>query len=744
MWTILVGFINTKFKVNVGLPEYLMLLSIALLSIYAIISHKRGSEQRRTVDALNESEQRYQAIFDNAAIGIAKISTDGQFLEVNKEFCRIIGYTQEEVSSQKLGFQHITFPDDVETCWDLAKQLLAGVVQSGSVEKRYVRKDGTVAWVELSVCLLKNSMGLPLCFITLVRDITERKQAEEDTKLSALLFQNSSEAMTITDGDGIVLKINPAFTKLTGYTADEVIGKNPKILQSGRHDRAFYQKMWQAINTTGRWQGEIWNKRKNGEIYAEWLSINTIYNQDGSVHRRVALFTDISEKKKSEELIWNQANFDFLTQLPNRRMFHDRLELEIKKAYRAQLSLALLFIDLDRFKEVNDTLGHDKGDMLLKEASQRLCSCVREIDTVARLGGDEFTVIVGGLNDLFNVERIAQEILKKLAVAFQLAEQFVYVSGSIGITFYPKDGTEVEELLKNADQAMYDAKRQGRNRYSYFTPDMKKAVQMQMQLVNELRTALAEHQFRVYYQPIVELATGSVRTAEALVRWQHPTRGLISPAEFMPVAEQSGLIVDIGDWVFREAVSQAARWRISQCTEFKISVNKSSVQFQSQGSNHSAWFAHLANLGMSAQSIVMEITQGLLLDASRALSDQLLEFRNAGMQISIDDFGAGYSTPVFSNQIKIDFIKIDQSFVRGLAADSADSVICEAIISMAHKLGVKVVAEGVETEEQRDLLLKAGCDFGQGYLFAKPVPVEEFEALLCREGGHSYLKSMMV
>ena len=717
-----------------------MLLSIAMLSIFGIISHKRGSEHRRTVEALNESEQRFHAIFDNAAIGIAKVSTDGQFLEINKEFCRIIGYTREDVLSQKLGFQHITFPDDMETCWDLAKKLLAGVVQSGSVEKRYVRKDGTVVWVELSVCLLKNSMGLPLCFITSVRDITERKQAEEDTKLSDLLFQNSTEAMTITDGDGAVLKINPAFTKLTGYTADEVIGKNPKILQSGRHDRAFYQKMWQAINTTGRWQGEIWNKRKNGETYAEWLSINTIFNQDGSVHRRVALFTDISEKKKSEELVWNQANFDFLTQLPNRRMFHDRLELEIKKAYRAQLSLALLFIDLDRFKEVNDTLGHDKGDMLLKEASQRLCACVREIDTVARLGGDEFTVIVGGLNDLSNVERIAQEILKKLAVAFQLAEEFVHVSGSIGITFYPKDGTEVEELLKNADQAMYDAKRHGRNRYSYFTPDMKKAVQMQMQLVNELRTALAEHQFRVYYQPIVELATGSVRTAEALVRWQHPTRGLVSPAEFMPVAEQCGLIVDIGDWVFREAVSQAARWRISQCTEFKISVNKSPVQFQSQGSNHSAWFAHLANLGMTAQSIVMEITQGLLLDASSALSDQLLEFRNAGMQISIDDFGTGCSTPVFSNQIKIDFIKIDQSFVRGLTAESTDSVICEAIISMAHKLGIKVVAEGVETEEQRDLLLKAGCDFGQGYLFAKPVPVEEFEALLCQKDGHSYLK----
>jgi len=724
-----------------GLPEYLMFLLIVLLVLVGFISSKPGREQRRTGEALNESEQRFRAIFDNAAIGIAKVSPDGQFKEINKEYCRIIGYTREEVSSQKLGFQQITFPDDVENCWDLAKQLLDGAIQSGSVEKRYVRKDGAVIWVDLSVCLLRNSKGLPLCFISSVRDITERKQAEEDTKLATLLFQNSSEAMVVTKADGEILNINPSFTKLTGYAADEVIGKNPKILQSGRHDRTFYQKMWQMIETTGRWQGEIWNRRKNGEIYAEWLSINTIFNQDGSVHRRVALFTDISEKKKSEELIWNQANFDFLTQLPNRRMFHDRLELEIKKASRAKLPLALLFIDLDRFKEVNDTLGHDKGDNLLKEAAKRLSASVREVDTVARLGGDEFTVIVGGLHDLSNVERIAQDILKKLAEPFLLAEEFVYVSGSIGITFYPKDGTEIEELLKNADQAMYDAKRQGRNRYSYFTPAMKESFQMQMRLVNDLRTALANHQFRVYYQPIVELATGSVRTAEALVRWQHPTQGLVSPAEFIPIAERSGLIVDIGDWVFREAVSQAARWRISQCAEFRISVNKSSEQFQSQGSNHSAWFAHLANLGLPPQIIVMEITQGLLLEADTALSDQLFEFRNVGMQISIDDFGAGHSMPVFPSQVKVDFIKIDQSLVGGLATDSEDFVICETIISMAHKLGMRVVAEGVETKEQRDLLLKAGCDFGQGYLFSKPVPVEEFEALLCQKDGHSYLKS---
>jgi EAL domain-containing protein (putative c-di-GMP-specific phosphodiesterase class I) len=317
-----------------------------------------------------------------------------------------------------------------------------------------------------------------------------------------------------------------------------------------------------------------------------------------------------------------------------------------------------------------------------------------------------------------------------------LEDETVYVSASIGITFYPSDGTEVETLLKNADQAMYDAKRQGRNRYSYFTQAMQEATQAHMWLANELRGALAGHQLRVFYQPIVELATGSVRTAEALVRWQHPLRGLISPAEFIPVAEQTGMIGDIGDWVFREAASQAARWRMSHHAEFRISVNKSSVQFLNHGNNQSAWLAHLTKLGLPAHTMVMEITQSLLLEASHTITDQLIEFRNAGMQISLEDFDIDHSPPAFADQLKIDYIKINPSFVSNLSPDSEDMAVCEAIISMAHKLGMKVIAEGVETAEQRGLLIAADCDFGQGYLFSKPVPAEEFEKLIFHTDGN--------
>ncbi len=727
-----VGDLCREVEADWRLLVYLTPVPVALLGLVGFISYRRRSERRVAEDALRESEFLFRSQFELGNIGIAIFSPQKGLLRANPKLCQMLGYSEAELARCK--WTELSYPDDVSADRAQFKRMLAGEFDRYETDKRLIRMDGDTIHAHLTVSCYRKEGRVQFVVAGLL-DITERKHAEEEMKLAALLYQNSSEAMTVTDTNGIILNVNPAFTRLTGYSVDEVIGKNPRILASGHHDWNFYQRMWQAINATGRWQGEILNKRKNGEVYAEWLSINTIYNEDGSVHRRVALFSDISEKKRSEELIWNQANFDFLTQLPNRRMFHDRLAQEIKKASRAKLALALLFIDLDRFKEVNDTLGHDKGDILLKEASLRLSSCVRDADTVARLGGDEFTVILGGLGDVSSVERIAQAILGKLAEPFLLGTEVVYVSGSIGITFYPRDGTEIEALLKNADQAMYDAKRQGRNRYSYFTPAMQEAAQVQMKLANELRNALVEHQFRVFYQPIVELATGTVRTAEALVRWQHPTCGLISPSEFMPVAEQTGLIGEIGDWVFREAAAQAARWRMSHFSEFRVSVNKSAVQFHNQGSNHSAWFSHLTKLGLPAHSIVMEITQGLLLDANAGIADQLLEFRDAGMQISLDDFGAGHSTPAFLSQFKIDYIKIDQSFVGRLSPDSDDLAICEAIISMSHKLGMKVVAEGVETADQRDLLVKAGCDFGQGYLFSKPVSAEEFEQMVFPQGG---------
>lgn len=561
---------------------------------------------------------------------------------------------------------------------------------------------------------------------------TRRLEAEESMRLAASVYETSSEGIIITDVDNQIIAVNPAFAIITGYTQAEVIGKNSSIFKSSHHDEAFYEAMWHDINTTGKWQGEIWDKRKSGDSYPKWMSINTVYNQDGTPQRRVAMFIDVSQKKQADQLIWHQANFDALTELPNRQMFHDLLDRDVKKAHRAGERLALMLLDLDKFKEINDTLGHDTGDILLKEVALRLSSCVRESDTVARLGGDEFAILLTELVGSGDIEHVAQKFLHKLTEPFQLGDQIAYISASIGITLYPEDAGDIETLLKNADQAMYAAKGLGRNRYSYFTPFMQEAVQARVRIANDLRGALAGKQFWIAYQPIVELVTSNINKAEALIRWQHPTRGLISPAEFIPIAEETGLINDIGEWVFRESAQQAKRWRASLRSAFQVSVNKSPVQFHNEDNTYIAWSDYLQQLGLPGQSIAVEITEGLLLDAGTQVTKRLLEFRDAGIQVSLDDFGTGYSSLSYLTKLDIDYLKIDQSFTRHLKPSSEALALCEAIIVMAHKLGMKVIAEGVETEEQKNLLLAAGCDYGQGYLFSRPVPADEFENLLSK------------
>jgi diguanylate cyclase (GGDEF)-like protein/PAS domain S-box-containing protein len=561
----------------------------------------------------------------------------------------------------------------------------------------------------------------------------DKSRINEELQLALLVYQNSSEAMMVTDKDGTILTINAAFTRLTGCSQEEAIGKNPQTF-GNENEHAFYYHVWQHLDPQGHWEGEIVDKRKSGETYTKWLTVNTIFNEDGSVHRRVVLFYDITEKKKTEELIWQQANFDPLTGLPNRRMFHDRLAQDMKKAHRDESSLALLFLDLDRFKEVNDTLGHSMGDQLLKEAAKRLLNCVRDTDTVARLGGDEFTVILVGIQDSAGVERIAEDILGRMSEPFQLGEELAYVTTSIGITLFPDDADNIDTLIKNADQAMYVAKQLGRNRCSYFTHSMQEAAQSRMRLLRDIRNALSNNEFLVYYQPIVELASGVVHKAEALIRWQHPQRGLVNPAEFIPVAEETGLINEIGDLIFLEATQQCQVWRERFHPDFQISINKSPVQFRTDR-GQKTWAEQMRLMGMPGSSVVVEITEGLLMDANEVVNAKLLQFRDAGIQVALDDFGTGYSSLSYLQRFDIDYIKIDQSFVRSLAPGAHDLALCEAIIVMAHKLNMKVIAEGVETLAQRELLMAAGCDYAQGYLFARPLPRDAFESLLQSNGG---------
>lgn len=556
-------------------------------------------------------------------------------------------------------------------------------------------------------------------------------------------LRQSSEALAQTH-QPIILRdaelrcqyVNPAFTALFGYTLQDVIGTafSLRVKPAGGFSSQEIDLAKQSDYAIARSQGvyklECTRQTKAGDIIPVMIQISPIKDNFNQITGYVSIITDMTEKKKAEEIIWHQANYDALTKLPNRNMFHDRLSQEIKKAQREKLQVAVIFLDLDHFKEINDTLGHDFGDALLKEASERIVKCVRKSDTVSRLGGDEFTIILGALENSNIAEKIMQSILSALAEPFNLGIDIVNISASIGITMYPDDGLELDVLLKNADQAMYVAKNNGRNRYSYFTKALQDEAQKRRVIVRDMREALTKDQFKLFYQPIVDLKTGGIHKAEALIRWQHPSRGMISPADFIPIAEDTGMIVEIGDWVFKQAARQVAYWHQFIHPTFQISINKSPVQFQSKVITHQDWFNYLAELGLPGDSIVVEITEGLLLDANPLVKEKLLAFRDAGVQVSLDDFGTGYSSLSYLKKFDIDYIKIDQSFTRNLQPNSDDLALCEAIIVMASKLGIKVIAEGIETTEQHELLCAAGCSYGQGYFYSRPIPAEEFEQLL--------------
>lgn len=714
-------------------PQYLAVAVLAVIGFMVMLAIAISAAYRNaeTAEELRKSEERWKFALESAGEGVWDWDVPSGRIAYSKWWQEMLGYGEDEIDGDIAEWESRVHPDDRPRVMQEVEAYFAGRTSTFSSEFRCQSKDGSWKWV-LSHGLLvnRNADNQPLRMIGTHKDITARKATEESVQLASLVYQNSSEAMMVMDGDGVIMTVNPAFTELTGYLSQEVIGKHADFLSASQHDRAFHDELWATINRTGRWQGELWSRRKNGGIYAEWLSINTIYSDDGSAHRRVGLFSDITKKKEFEELIWREANFDLLTGLPNRRMFLNRLEEEIKKARRANMPLTLMFIDLDRFKEVNDTLGHDTGDLLLKEAAMRIRACVRETDTVARMGGDEFTIILCGQNEQNNIARVYTGILHKLAQPFFLRDEAAYVSASIGITVFPSDAHTIEELLKNADQAMYAAKSQGRNRYCYFTPAMQAAAQSRMRLANDMRIALAEEQFCLVYQPIVKLATGEIQKAEALVRWLHPEHGLVSPSEFIPVAEDTGLIVQLGDWVFREAATELKRLRKHFDPGFEISVNKSAIQCRADSNIQLDWAAYLRELDLPGQCITVEITESILLDAHKTVTEKLSGLRNAGMRVSLDDFGTGYSSLSYLKKFDIDYLKIDRSFICNLKKNSVDYALCEAIIVMAHKLGMKVVAEGVETVEQCDLLAEAGCDFAQGYLFSKPVPANELEKML--------------
>jgi diguanylate cyclase (GGDEF)-like protein/PAS domain S-box-containing protein len=557
----------------------------------------------------------------------------------------------------------------------------------------------------------------------------ERQHKDAELKIAAQVFETSQEGIMVTDAANRIIAVNQAFTRITGYSREEAVGAAPSLLSSGQHDETFFQAMWDAVVGAGNWQGEIWNRRKNGELYVEWLSIQCVRDPEGGGLRRIGLFTDITDRKQANELAWRNANFDLLTQLPNRRLFFDRLEQDIKQAQRDNARLALLFIDLDHFKQVNDMQGHAMGDALLQETAQRLGASMAQTDTLARLGSDQFAIILGEFLHPQDIECTASRLLDALRQPFELGAHPTHITASIGIAVYPDDGPSAHSLLRNADHAMHVAKSQGRNSFSYFTAAMQQAAQQRRHLLADLHGALAKEQFELAYQPIVDLATGRIDKAEALLRWRHPQHGLVNPAAFIPLAEESGLIQSIGDWVFREAMHTTQGLIERTGVPLKTSVNVSPVQFAND-EFPAQWLAHLQKNGITASALAVEITEGILIHHRPEVVRKLAALRQTGITVAIDDFGTGYSSLSYIKRFDIDVLKIDQSFVRDMADDFSSQALVEAIIVMAHKLGLKVVAEGIETAEQRDLLVALGCGYGQGYFLSRPVSAQDFEQLL--------------
>ncbi|MFM0726793.1 EAL domain-containing protein [Paraburkholderia strydomiana] len=542
---------------------------------------------------------------------------------------------------------------------------------------------------------------------------------------SRTLIENSPDTITRYDRQLRRTYANPAFCTSAGRSLDGVLGKRPSEVPGGANALIYERKISETIASGTSGQFELRWLSKDGQEQCSHIRLTPEIERSGEVSSVLAVGRDLSDRMVFEATIWKQANFDALTHLPNRQMFHDRLDHEARMSHRSGRPMGLMLIDLDRFKEVNDSLGHDTGDILLIEAARRITSCVRESDTVARLGGDEFTVILSELDNTESIEQIAKTIIDTLAEPFRLGPDDAFISASIGVTLYPQDTRELDVLFKNADQAMYAAKSAGRNRFSYFTPDLQVAAEKRLRLTNDLRAALQAEQFRIYYQPIVDLATGEIYKAEALIRWLHPERGMISPLDFIALAEDTGLIVPIGDWVFKQAVHQTRQWRQRFHPSFQISVNMSPAQIRQDNLVCIQWSEYLLQEGMPGMSVAIEITEGLLLDAE--LNGKLLTFRDAGIRISIDDFGTGYSSLAYLKRFDIDYLKIDRSFVQNLGFDPDNQALCEAMVMLAHKLGLKVIAEGVETTDQRDFLAAVGCDFAQGFLYSEPVPADQFE-----------------
>ncbi len=682
------------------------------------------TDRQKAERALREHEAQLRLFIEHAPAALAMFDQQMRYLAASRRWAE--DYSVD--GAALVGQSHYAVFPEIGLRWRaLHQRALAGEVLRCE-EDRFVRQDGSVQWLRWEMHPWLTDAQIVGGMVIFTEDISERKRTEETLRQSATIFESMRDGVLITDLTPTIIAVNPAYTDITGYTPEDALGCNPRILQSGRHDRGFYQSMWQNVVETGYWVGEVWNRRKSGELYPQLLSISAVKDTAGQPCNYVGVFTDISQIRQSEAQLAHLAHFDPLTGLPNRLLAYSRLEHAIERSGRARQRVAVLLIDIDRFKTINDSLGHAVGDTLLSAVATRLREHTpAAVDTLARLGGDEFLLVLDNMNDPGESASLAQTLLDALSAPFSLPDlPQVYLGASIGVSVYPDDAHDATELVQHADLAMYLAKQKGRNTYRFHTESMSRAAREQLTLETRLRHALDAGEFVLHYQPLLNADTHALAGVEALVRWQPPNETMVPPIKFIPLAEDSGLIIPLGDWVLRQACQQARAWLDAGAPPRVMAVNISARQFQ-----HPLFVAGvrqaLDDTGLPPACLELELTESMFMDQIEQSIHTMQQLKDFGVRLSIDDFGTGYSSLAYLKRFPIDKLKIDQSFVRGIAHDASDREITATIVAMARNLGLEVLAEGVETAEQLAFLQQLGCQFYQGYLFCKPLPAAQLQ-----------------
>jgi diguanylate cyclase (GGDEF)-like protein/PAS domain S-box-containing protein len=687
------------------------------------------TEQRSATEALSERERAFRSLADNVPDNIARWDCDGELIYLNRTLEQTLGITLAEIQGRSTAE---LWPDGRFDLLLAAVRWVAASGESRDFDQIVPGPDGLVRYHMIRMVPETDPDGRIVSVLGVGRDLTDQKRTEEQLRLAASVFHSSAEGVLITDTDGIILSVNPAFTKITGYPESEVVGQRPSLLRSQHHRAEFYGEMWHILRTQGHWQGEIWNRRKGGEVYLQWMTINRIDDEDGNPVRYVSVFHDITEMRRKDERIHHLAFHDALTGLPNRALMLDRLQHAINRCQREAGRLAVTFIDLDRFKSVNDGLGHDIGDLLLQEVAQRIEGRLRAMDTVARLGGDEFVVLMEDLGEAGQCASLAEQLIAAIRAPMQLRGHSVEIGASMGMAFFPEDGDDPLELMKRADMAMYAAKAAGRNTYRFFQEDMLQRTTQRLNLEMDLRRAISCGNLELHYQPKLALGSGKVVGVEALVRWRHPERGLLPPGEFIPLAEDSGLIVELGNWVLDEACRQAAVWH-SQGWMLPIAVNISARQLEA-GDLVEHISALVPRHGIAASDLEIELTESTVMSNPASVAELLGRLRAIGVTVAVDDFGTGYSSLAYLRRLPIDVLKIDRSFVMDADHDDEDAQIVRTIVALGQALRLTLVAEGIENQRQADLLLGLGCDIAQGYHYSPPLPAADLARWLGRAG----------